>query len=98
MGESQSSGGELKFTGSCTDRFEYGNTSHEVRLVWERFLLKSVPYTLYIDDEEVIQTHVIIENWRTYLLSRILIIISAFIFASVCTLIGIAMMGVLTGT
>ncbi len=53
-----STGGQLKFKGSCVGQFDRGKERHMVRLDWDRLLMRPFPCSLYIDEEMVFQGQV----------------------------------------
>jgi len=79
-----STGGQLKFKGTCIERFDHAQMSHTVRLEWERFFLHSIPCSVYVDDEPVFQGSVAITNRPMNIVA--LILLGTFVF-SLCLLI-----------
>jgi hypothetical protein len=74
-----STGGQLKFEGTYVQQFEYDQSEHTARLEWGRFSGRTIPSTLYIDEERIMQGGVNIENWQMKLIPQILFTFICFI-------------------
>jgi hypothetical protein len=73
-----STSGKFKFQGDCVEQFVHSGTHHQVKLEWGKFLIRSVPCSLYVDDQLVAQETVEIENWQMNLVG--LTLFSALLF------------------
>ena len=56
-------GGQLRFTGSCSTQYSDANGTHIAELSWGLGFLRSFPYTLRIDNVHVVSARVHVKNW-----------------------------------
>jgi hypothetical protein len=76
--------GKLKFQGACTEQFEHLGQQHQIKLEWGTFWMRSVPCTVYIDNQLVAQETVNIENWQLNIVGLILFF---FLVVGLCSLL-----------
>ena len=83
-------GGKLRFKGKYEEQFKRDGVKHMVRLEWGQFWLHTVPCTLYIDDQQILQGKVNIRNWQMNIVALIFYGIFLFILCHSLLILSIA--------